>query len=256
MSSSMSQYVTFLEKDVGSATALVQKLTSRKEELQASLPVGTDPLPRSDLAFANGLLFTFHRKIGAGVSIDTGHGFIIAKLPAPPDSPIPWQWSAPLFIDVSSIGIGLTLGYSEFETITVLDDSEAVQSFTKSMIELDSDIGAAAGSKAGVKLPSTAVNLGKASMSGKTFSYSLSKGVMVDLSLTGLKYSVDERRCHAHYGPSISPADIIAGPAAGAPPPPDMMTELYRVLDHILIEFYKDMQALDDAKQQQQQNAE
>ncbi len=35
---------------------------------------------RSELHFCNGLAFTFVRKLGAGLSFEAGHGFVIRKI--------------------------------------------------------------------------------------------------------------------------------------------------------------------------------
>ncbi len=34
----------------------------------------------SELHFCNGLAFTFVRKVGAGVSFESGHGFVVRKI--------------------------------------------------------------------------------------------------------------------------------------------------------------------------------
>ena len=110
-----------LEDDASRATIVIQKLTSKKEELAAALPRGTESMPRrhaaplaplladaplsphrcaaappaheslspidapappgcSELHFCNGLAFTFVRKVGVGLSYETGHGFCIRKI--------------------------------------------------------------------------------------------------------------------------------------------------------------------------------
>lgn len=38
------------------------------------------PFRRSELHFCNGLAFTFVRKMGAGISFEAGHGFVIRKI--------------------------------------------------------------------------------------------------------------------------------------------------------------------------------
>ena len=46
----------------------------------------TAPIPSlhvplcSELHFCNGLAFTFVRKVGAGISFESGHGFVIRKI--------------------------------------------------------------------------------------------------------------------------------------------------------------------------------
>lgn len=72
------------------------------------------PPPSSELHFCNGLAFTFVRKVGAGLSFESGHGFVIRKRYSGEQGGRPtWTWSAPLFLTVAAAGLGLTLGYTE-----------------------------------------------------------------------------------------------------------------------------------------------
>lgn len=96
-----------------SAKFLVQKLTSSKEEMKESLPRGTDAMPPAELVswtpekksrrngqlllltlpptnaiqcstqhFAAGVAFTFNKKAGLGLTVETGEPPICAQLPA------------------------------------------------------------------------------------------------------------------------------------------------------------------------------
>lgn len=237
------------------ATVLVQKLTSSKEELKNSLPRGTDSMPPAELHFASGLAFTFSKKGGIGVSLETGHGFVINKIASKPASPAPgeraaphpaWSWSAPLFISTFAGGVGLTLGYSEIESVIVLDTSEAVQSFTKAQVAIDADVTGAAGSSIGTHLPATAANLSHVQLSDKTFTFSVCKGVMVDVSITGLHFDVDEKLNEAFYG-IASPAAVLDGTVDHPPP----FQELYEVLDKILTDYYSSLRGLEVSQEQQ-----
>jgi lipid-binding SYLF domain-containing protein len=67
----------------------------------------------------------------------------------------------------------------------VLDTPEAVQSFTKSQWSVDTDITGAAGGSVGAHLPATAANMSNLRLSDKTFTYSITKGAILDVSLTG-----------------------------------------------------------------------
>lgn len=48
--------------------------------LQPLVPLPPLPPDRSELHFCNGLAFTFVRKLGAGLSFEAGHGFVIRKI--------------------------------------------------------------------------------------------------------------------------------------------------------------------------------
>lgn len=242
-----------LIEDVKRATKLVQKLTSTEKEMADVLPRGSDRMPKAELHFCSGLAFSSIIKAGVGVSISHGRGFVIAKLPsdkaasATPSSEqqyqqqsfkaskiAPWTWSAPLFIKVNTGGVGLTFGYAEIDSIVVLDTPEAVKSFKKSVIELDTDVTAAAGASAGASLPATAVNISNYELSDREFTYSLAQGVLVDVSLNGIAYTVDTTRNEAAYGTLASPAAILEGGVQ----PPAGMSELYHALDNAMKEFY------------------
>lgn len=232
----------FLEQaqdDARRATILIQKLTSSKEEMKEELPKGTDTMPPAELCFCSGLAFTFVRKGGMGVSVETGHGFVVKKIAEPSTSEAAaagrpgWSWSPPLFISVFAGGVGLTFGYSEIESVVVLDTPEAVQGFTHGQTTLDTDITGAAGSSVAAHLPATAVNLSNPSLSDKSFSFSVAHGAIVDISLTGLHYSVHDKMNAAFYD-GASPQSVLDG---GVEAPP-AFREVYDALDKALETYY------------------
>lgn len=187
-----------------------------------------------------GLVFTTVSKAGFGVSYTHGRGFVIAKLPSDnvftgtDDIPrLSWTWSGPLFINVNASGLGATVGYAEIDSITILDTPDAVKSFTKSVVEVDTDLNAAAGGAAATSLPATAVNLSDPNLSNSEFTYSVAKGAMVDVSLTGIVYTVDRSRNEVAYGAMASPAAILEGGVR----PPQAMSELYDILDQAIGEY-------------------
>lgn len=233
----VTKYINHVEDNASKASFIIQKLTSSKEEMRASLPRGTESMPLSELHFCKGLAFTFVRKGGIGLSFEQGHGFVIAKLPgdsAGPENTPSWSWSAPLFIDCYAGGLGLTLGYTEIESVMVLDTEEAVQAFLRTQVALDTDISAAAGSYAAAHLPATAANLTNIKLSDKTFTYSIAKGAMIDVSLTGMGYTLDTNMNTALYGPGVTPQAVLEGGVE----PPEGMKALYEVLDHALKSYY------------------
>ncbi|EFN55670.1 hypothetical protein CHLNCDRAFT_133895 [Chlorella variabilis] len=242
-----------LEDDASRATIIVQKLTSHKEELRESLPRGTEPMPRSELHYCNGLAFTFVRKLGAGISFEAGHGFVIRKIYTGERQGRPtWTWSAPLFLTVTAAGLGLTLGYTEIDSIIVLDTPEAVQSFTKSQWAVDTDLTGAAGGAVGAHLPATAANMSNMRVSDKTFTYSITKGVILDVSMTGLNYATDPAMNRGFYGGNASPQSILDG----ATEPPEPMQELYAVLDKVLNEYYDSVEGQAELQTQMQTQVE
>ncbi len=170
-------------------------------------------------------------KGGFGLSYEQGRGFVVAKLPATaPASPShPWTWSAPLFVTVAAGGLGATLGYAVIDSVTILDTPEAVTSFKHRSTEVDTSLTAAAG-PAAIALPATVGNLSNRSLSDKEFTYSVAKGLMVDVSFTGATFAVDAARNAAAYGELASPAAVLEG---GLNPPP-AMGRLYEALDAVI----------------------
>jgi len=235
-----------LADDVRRFKDILLQLTQRKE--------GLNSMPPSELHFCAGLAFLHTTKAGAGLSFEHGHGFVISKLksdvvggPGPHRRPgsasgtqLSWDWSAPLFITANAASIGVTLGYSELDSIVILDTAEAVHSFTGTVVEVDTDLTGAAGpTAASTHLPATAAVLTDNKLSSREFTYSLASGVMVDVSLTGLAYSVDSSRNEKFYGDFASPAAILEGGMQ----PPAPMQELYAALDGVLKDLYEEQTA-------------
>ena len=67
----------------------------------------------------------------------------------------------------------------------MLDTPESVQAFCKSQWSVDTDITGAAGGAVGAHLPATAANVSNMGLSDKSFTYSITKGAILDVSLTG-----------------------------------------------------------------------
>lgn len=62
-----------------------------------------------------------------GITVDSGHGFVLAKVVGADGSPV--RWSAPLFITITGGGVGGTVGMAEVNTCVVLTTPDAVQRF-------------------------------------------------------------------------------------------------------------------------------
>lgn len=216
-----------LAEDAAHAVEAVTKLTSSGSELKG--------MPKSEVGACSGLAFTFMRKLGAGITLETGHGLVIRKIAAGTrsDGRPAWKWSAPLVMKVASAGLGLSLGFSEMEAVTVLDTPEAVSAFAQSQWTIDTEMQGAIASE-GVRLPATAINLTATGLSDKTFAYSSSKGAIVDMSWSGTRYGVDEKANTALYGEGANPQAILDGSL----PAPECMQQLYAALDKIIDEFF------------------
>lgn len=66
------------------------------------------PLPS-----AQGLAFVVQRKVGLGVGVTHGTGFVIKRLDGQ-------RWSAPSFFTLTDVSLGLTLGVEKLDTVLAL----------------------------------------------------------------------------------------------------------------------------------------
>jgi lipid-binding SYLF domain-containing protein len=107
--------------------------------------------------------------------------------------------------------IGLSAGFESGESIIVLRTPESVDGFFKNQSMIDLDFGSVAGSD-------RAMGADKPSIigSGAVSQYNIASGAMVDLSLSGIQFSVDEAKNNQVYGQGLSAAQIVS---EIAPPP-------------------------------------
>ena len=105
-------------------------------------------------------------------------------------------------------------------------------------MELETEVTGALGPVMGAHQPATLSNLTEGSLTDKQFSYSVASGVMVDVSLQGLRYAVDSKRNEALYSHLTTPAAILDG---GVLPPTAGMDELYAVLDEVIEQHVEEM---------------
>lgn len=218
-------------EDVQRATSLVNKITAPNEEIRSSLPKGVDMLPVRALQQCQGLAFTSARKGGIGLSIEQGHGFVIAKMEQKFwDPKLPKHvWSAPLFIHTFASSLGLSLGYSEIDSVIVLGHRKTVDAFLRTQVTIDSDVSTTLGDTVSVNLPGHGLNLSELDQSIHACTFSISKGAMVDISLSGMNYSVDVSTNVDVYGMEFTPEAVLGGQFR----PPSEMNELYSTLEKI-----------------------
>ncbi|KAL4441193.1 hypothetical protein ABPG77_011430 [Micractinium sp. CCAP 211/92] len=193
-----SDFILDIEQGSQSAISLLKKLSSDKT------PIAGQKIPQRELQQCAGLAFTFVKKAGAVISVDAGSGFVLAKIKGADGST---SWSAPLFISVYSAGLGLTLGASAIDTVTVLDTPEAVARYARSQWDMSADVTAAGplGKIAGHD------NVSELALGEETFSYSTAAGAIVDFSYKGMRYQLDVEKNKATYGAEATPKDILEG---------------------------------------------
>ena len=163
----------------------------------------------------------------------TGHGIVIARLPA--QHPNLVQWSAPLFIKISAKSIGFSFGKHTSSTFAVANSPAAKNAFTAPSGEgrrfKGADFNFAAGSSA---LRERSDVVSNNLIDGNIGYLGISKigGVVFDLSFfVSGAMSVDSPKCHAVYGTSATPAAILSmpGPAEFQP----LYGELSRVVSTV-----------------------
>jgi lipid-binding SYLF domain-containing protein len=229
----------------GNAVTVLEKLT-------APDGLAGHTIHPTELRHAVGLVFLSWTKAGLGISGITGHGVLIklaggggsAGAPATTTNGTPaaieptvggaqtggdapttggahvaggtstggGKWSAPLFVKMMGASVGLSAGFESGESVIVLRTPESVDGFLKAQSMIDLDFASI--------LPGSQRNMGADKPSiigtGPVSQYNIASGAMVDLSLSGVKFSIDETRNHQVYGQGANPAQIISGTA---PPP-------------------------------------
>lgn len=211
-----------LAKNIHKAVELLKVLT-RQDEGDTKRPHMTSGMPGHEITQAAGVAFLFSTKAGLGLTASSGEGFVLAKVVGSPG------WSAPLLFNASSGGVGISIGYAEVESLTILDTTASVLEFLKTQVSLESHLSAAIGSRLAGDVSEPALDFKNPKQSLKKFTYSVDKGFMVDASWNGSGITVkDEDQAHI-YGPGVAKSDILSGQVK-APP---YVSELYKALNRL-----------------------
>ncbi|KAJ3679556.1 hypothetical protein LUZ60_017567 [Juncus effusus] len=170
-------------------------------------------IPHAVLNAASGLAVITVMKVGAVLTYKLGTGLVVARKPD-------GSWSAPSSILSAGLGWGAQIGGELTDFILVLHGSESVKTFTSQMhFSLGAGLSAAAGPVG--RVLEADVRAGEKG-SGCCYTYSLSKGAFVGVSLEG---NVVVTRMDANllfYGdPYLTTTDILLGtverPRAASP---------------------------------------
>jgi lipid-binding SYLF domain-containing protein len=121
-------------------------------------------------------------------------------------------WSDPAFIDIKGGSIGWQAGVQSADVILVFRTPRSIENITKGKFTLGADAGIAAG-----PLGRTAEASTDAELKAEILSYSRSRGLYAGLTLQGSSIQEDRKANRDFYGREISPKDIFAGKAEGAP---------------------------------------
>ncbi|GFR42176.1 hypothetical protein Agub_g2916 [Astrephomene gubernaculifera] len=184
-------------------------------------------LPHDAITNAKGLLTMMTNKVGFGVSVTQGYGLVVARLPNSPNG-----WSAPLPIKVDGFSVGAVMGYSEQHTIISLATDADIQAFLKDKraMKIGLDFGLNLGDKVDKSAAlNTQTGQTDASSGLKTRIFTISKGVMLDVSMQGTSVEPDTEDMANCYGQQVSPGDILTGRVS----PPREATLLYNMLKQL-----------------------
>jgi lipid-binding SYLF domain-containing protein len=164
-------------------------------------------IPRDVLSHARGLAIMSVFKAGFIFSGKGGQGVVVARTPH--------GWSGPSFIATGGAGWGLQAGAQVTDFVIVLNNSAAVQAFSRGgNVTIGADVSAAAGpvgrTAAGAVTPTAAV-----------YTYSKSKGLFAGVSLEGAVIGTQRQSNFRYYGRPVRADSILSGiikPPPGAAP--------------------------------------
>jgi len=204
---------------------LEEEIAKAAHILRAMLGAGAAAPPLWVLEKAKGFAFLRVVKLGFGLSARFGTGLVVARVGGGAGG-----WSAPSAIGTVGLSAGPQIGAQVGEFLIVLNSDAAVAAFAGGgALSIGPQIGAVAGPVGGTR--EVTVSGGEGGGDGvavaPTFTYSISKGLYVGVSLEGSavneRNSVNER----FYGlPGVRAANLLRGEV----PPPAAADPLYAAL--------------------------
>lgn len=122
------------------------------------------------------------------------------------------RWNGPAFVYIGAGSVGLQIGAQAVDLVLVVMGQRTMDAFMRSKFKLGADAEVAAG-PVGIR-GSAATEI---FLRGGIYSYSLTKGVFVGVSLEGAGIGRKPELNRAYYGQTIRTDEILAGKL---PPPP------------------------------------
>ncbi|KAL3149275.1 hypothetical protein ABBQ32_002092 [Trebouxia sp. C0010 RCD-2024] len=178
-------------------------------------------IPLPSLRDCSGLQFFDLKLVGAVASYLHGSAFTIRKLGKQDGAT---QWSAPCFLQMHQIGLGLTVGYDDVKTIVVLGSDAALRKAqgTRSLVGADLDV---------IVGKDSAVVQSDVSQT-QAIPYSMADGALIDFSVKGGRVTVDDKLNKQLYGPSVTVDHILAGDVDT----PEEMRPLYNAIHRLIVQ--------------------
>ena len=137
-------------------------------------------------------------KIGWGIGVQYGKGIIFRK-----DSTV-GIWYGPAFVKIRSLSIGPQIGIQSIALVLVISNERGMEGFREDNFTLGGTASIAAG-PLGRSLSADTDYKFKASI----YSYSISKGAYIGISLQGSAIEEDSKANELFYGKSISNRTIL-----------------------------------------------
>ena len=168
-----------------------------------------DPvMPKTALRFSRSLVFNTQKKAAFGLGIVWGRGFIVHNLGK--------SWSAPLFVKEMSFSAGLSFGGRVLESILAMPTEAGFQQFLERGLRTAIDLGLTLETDPFEGRQPTVVSSSEwktnlATVDELPKQYSLSDGMIVDVSWRIGKFGLDVNTNRAIYGSDVSIEHILQG---------------------------------------------
>jgi lipid-binding SYLF domain-containing protein len=188
----------------GFAASMEETVSDCMKIVQGFSQVTEGSIPLSVLRSANGIAFLRVQKWGFFVSVRSGEGVVIARLPQR-------GWSGPSAIRTSGAGFGIQVGGQVTEFVVLLNTEAAVQAFARG-----------GNVKFGGALSVAAGPIGHTVEAGTfpvaaAFTYSRSQGLFAGVSLEATTLFPQSDKNASYFRGSVTPEEILNGSVA--PPP-------------------------------------
>jgi sodium-coupled neutral amino acid transporter 10 len=197
-----------LEVDASRALSVLQEVQKGEKKQQC----------KQSLVNASGVAFMCSFRMGVGITLGGGRGFVMGRLPD-------GRWSAPLFLMVDQAGVGISLGMTEVQSLIVLDKPQLAEWFAKEGVGLSAEATLAEPVEGGGKYR----NLNDLAHEG-TFRFSVAHGAIVDFSAQGSHYQLAHDKNTGLYGQAATVQDILGGQVET----PTALKEVQAALDQII----------------------
>lgn len=177
------------------------------------------------LKAARGVFFMHTRKLGLGVGVKWGRGWLLMRTALDPP-----QWSAPVFYNVKEGSFGFTAGVGGNATLIALGTDAAVDAFCDGKAVMGDDISFSLGGSESAPAQSSNV---LDSCWKESVAWTVAEGMLLDVSLIGGSITVDSKHNEALYGPESTPMTIIVKASTSGQTPPAFQA-VYSVLADII----------------------